>query len=181
MPWGIFVFGWLKRSELFKSWKRNNKPHPQRAPVCIPPLVYCFPIQNFGVLMRIKENSTPQNGVIYSEPAQNIQLLKHNLVKAHQMSWWLYTSLFVDIQVLLASSQGKKLISPLFLVFRSTTKHGICYDTELSYISYPRSQMVSPITQSFSRDTRDSTMKPQRDLSINIYKHRNYRTRDNQN
>ena len=36
--------------------------------------------------MRIKENSTPQNGVIYSEPAQNIQLLKHNLVKAHQMS-----------------------------------------------------------------------------------------------
>lgn len=54
-PWGIFVFGWLKCSELFKSWKRNNKPHPQRAPVWIPPLVYCFPIQNFSGLMRIKE------------------------------------------------------------------------------------------------------------------------------
>ena len=105
---GFFVFGWLKCSELFKSWKSNNKPHPQRAPVWIPPLVYCFPIQNFSVLMRIKENSNPQNGMIYSEPAQNIKLLKHNLVKAHWLSCLLYTSLFMDIQVLLASSQGKK-------------------------------------------------------------------------
>lgn len=53
-PRGIFLFGWLKCSELFKSWKRNNKPHPQWALVWIPPFVYTvFPNPRF---QRINEN-----------------------------------------------------------------------------------------------------------------------------
>lgn len=69
----------------------------------------------------------------YNLGLPEIKLIKHNFIKEHRLSLLLYTLLFMNIQVLLASSQGtKKLISPLFVVSTSTTKHGICYDTELS-------------------------------------------------
>lgn len=86
--------------------------------------------------MRIKEKST-QRMCCYNLGLPEFKLIKHNLVKEHRLSLLLYTLLFMNIQVLLASSQGtKKLISPLFVVSTSATKHGIFYDTELSWTSY---------------------------------------------
>lgn len=111
-PWGIFLFGWLECSELFKSWKRNNKPHPQGLQSEFHHyFVLHFPIQNFSVLMIIKEKSI-QRTHFCNLSFPEIKLPMYNLGKAHMLTLLCYTFFFIIIQVLLAYSQGAKANVP---------------------------------------------------------------------
>lgn len=109
---GSLLFGWLKCSELFKSWKGAISHTLKSLPSGFYHSFLTMPSHlNHSVFMKIEAKSLLQR-MHWESQATRDQTSNCTRVRVPRLGLLLYTLFFLMILVLLASSQGQELITP---------------------------------------------------------------------